>query len=784
MSDPYWPERRVGYEDNVWFGVQKATGLKIVMKLFEKERFADGPIRDEKVLTEVKILKDLSLAYPARIVKYLDFYENGEEQLVLVMERADCNLQDILDQSKSLPELTAREAIFGMIEALSCVHAASLVHRDIKPANLLLMDRKDMASLKLGDFGVTVGNVGYDSLNQSAGTSGYQAPEMLARSFYGKPVDLWSCGVAAFQTLFGTLPFKPVPASGMFATKKIGPKQQLEAIRRGLDFPAGIPVSEEAKDFVRCLLQMDPTKRPSVQQAMEHPWFGIDHQHKLAAVPAVQRDYEPVQGNPDWMIIRQPDGTVYYHNQRTSQTTWDPPRGTSLPQRRSLSDIARQSGTPVDPGADDVETESTKFQSLRDPDKLVKAKSTPNLKSSETETGHLEEPRSESRASKASNDSKRGRRVQFNEVSDVIAAPELFDDEENNGADELDADGVEADKAPSSIPSRRDSAIAPEDVLERRRRDTIAQMYGNPSSPLHSRGPAKALTIDSARAKEIVGKLGNTAGKYKEQLWKFAANQRAKKEASAVSISPTSAIVTPDAGSSQPAMQNPLPAAALQPRTSSFSPHPLVRNTAEHQPRAAQAAESTPPPLPARTRRNVSGALGGAGQPDLASVVALAQTFSAGAAPPAPPARPIPPKARLPVREPSGNPFDDPPATVDAPVTSVVTEDPFEEAVSIAKPVGQSGVRLPGFPSSGEMKAKVRGPPVILRPRQHQKDVDPSKPMPPTLPLSKSSRLGGLDQPEKSLAPPLPANPERFSSSDSVNSVRSLAARFERSSSP
>lgn len=57
------------------------------MKLFERESFSDGPIRDEKVLTEVKILKDLSRTYPSRIIQFIDFYANDENQLVLVMER-------------------------------------------------------------------------------------------------------------------------------------------------------------------------------------------------------------------------------------------------------------------------------------------------------------------------------------------------------------------------------------------------------------------------------------------------------------------------------------------------------------------------------------------------------------------------------------------------------------------------------------------------------------------------------------------------------------------------
>ncbi|KAI8818066.1 kinase-like domain-containing protein [Fimicolochytrium jonesii] len=271
--DLYWPERRVGNEDNVWLGINKQTGEPVAMKLFEREQFADGPVRDEKVVAEVEIIKDLSRQYPARIIQYLDFYSNDENQLVLIMERAECTVQDLLDEYHHLPEFAAREVVFGMLESVACVHTASLVHRDIKPSNLMLMTRTDLTSLKLGDFGVTVGNVGYNNLNQIAGTQGFQAPEMLSRTFYGRPVDLWSCGVTAYLLLYGRLPFIATAGGGMLRTKKIGTKQQLDAIKKGYTFPDDIQVSEDAKNLIASLLQVDPERRPAITDAINHRWF-------------------------------------------------------------------------------------------------------------------------------------------------------------------------------------------------------------------------------------------------------------------------------------------------------------------------------------------------------------------------------------------------------------------------------------------------------------------------------------------------------------------------------
>ncbi|KAI8922285.1 kinase-like domain-containing protein [Powellomyces hirtus] len=614
MSDPYWPERRVGYEDNVWYGLHKATGDQVVMKLFERERFSDGPVRDEQVLAEVKIIKDLSAAHPERIIRFLDFYSNDEDQLVLVMERAECSLQDILCDIKFMPEMAAREAVFGMLEGVACVHSASLVHRDIKPANLMLMDRTDTSSIKLGDFGVAVGNVGYDSLNQMAGTMGYQAPEMLSHSFYGKAVDIWSCGVVAYQLLYGRLPFKPTTGTGIFATKKIGPKQQLDAIKKGLEFDSAnglSAVSDVAKDFIRKLLQADPTKRPKIKEAMEHPWFGHGQ-----AKTQTELSTKSLPDHPGWMVVEQPDGEPYYFNQKTHETTWNPPFQPSLPSRprpRSASELGKQVVLSRMDSADRATPDSevsNRFENLRDPDKLMKAKSHPNMRNPFHEEPVPAPAIAATTANVADTGKKRSRHVQFNNMSEVIHQPPVSDDEEE---EEEEEEALDAVREPVPEPIYIPAPASTKEAGERRRRETIAQMYGHTkassatsdassdhrrretisqmygatgtATSSSSRTSAKS-TLDAARARGIVGKLETTASKYKDRFIKFASKK---------------STATKDAGLAPPAPErsprpiyNPLPLQP-QPRSSSF---------ATVTPAASPAAEATyAPPLPTREHR-------------------------------------------------------------------------------------------------------------------------------------------------------------------------------------
>ncbi|KAJ3171506.1 Calcium-dependent protein kinase 4 [Geranomyces variabilis] len=850
----YWPERRIGYEENVWLGHHKTTGERVVMKLFDKERFADGPSRDDLVFAEVKILKDLSEQYPSRIVRFLDFYSNDEDQFVLVMERADCTLQDVLYDLKVLPEMAAREAVFGILEALACVHNSSLVHRDIKPANVMLMDKTDTSSLKLGDFGVTVGNVGYDNLNQIAGTMGYQAPEMLARSYYGRAVDLWSCGVVAYQLLYGRLPFKPTAGSGIFATKKIGPKQQLDAIKKGLQFPDDVAASEEAKDFIRSLLQTDPAARPKINKAMEHPWFGHSVETSASTIKGGRMEgssMQPVRGHPGWMEVHQGDGAVYYYNQDTSVTTWNPPFAPAVPSRpRSISNpptLERAQNAEGDAQAPAAPENSIppKFRNLRDPDKLVKAKSNPNLRNpfhedvatvvSDSATGGAP-PFDAALAAP-----KRERRVQFNNFSEVIdipAAAELEeeeaeeveagpephadDDEENDeeGDDEqvndlsMPAPSTASDatverrratiaqmygvtKLPSSSASSLSDVVdQTQSTSERRRRETISQMYGErkeavPATVPRREAPAGKSALDKERAREIVGKLESTAGKYKDRLMKFARKAKDTSSAATTSAKEPAPSAAPSASTSsgKPAF-TPLPVPP-KPRSSSFNPLPAASSADQSAVAPAADPPSGPPcpapPLPTRPGRSSPAREPRRALPD---PPLPRDEHPSRHAPDSPfSSVPEPPEAAHPPRDVSFHHRAASSSSLTPSVAGVAPPRPYDRF----GPRSSSYTQLPDIPNVSRFStfatafeggkpppARIASAAVVPATPELENpfaDVVGDGKDEVDIPLSSPKRLR---QPQ-----PLPPAPERADTADSVDSqssvggVRSLAARFE-----
>lgn len=103
------------------------------------------------------------------------------------------------------------------------------------------------------------------TLTSAIGTPCYVAPEIVERERYGPPVDVWGCGLLLYLMLCGSLPFKGKDSS-----------ETLEMIRvcqLQLDGDQWADVSFGAKSLVRAMLQKDPRRRITVDQALAHAWL-------------------------------------------------------------------------------------------------------------------------------------------------------------------------------------------------------------------------------------------------------------------------------------------------------------------------------------------------------------------------------------------------------------------------------------------------------------------------------------------------------------------------------
>lgn len=154
--------------------------------------------------------------------------------------------------------------VYDTASAIEYLHSRSppIIHRDIKPENLLLFGD----TLKLADFGWS--NLNENMRNTYCGTPDYLAPEMILRSTHNEKLDVWSLGVLTFELLTGVAPFTPPNI------KERGKKMKaLETnITKGnFDIPESVP--QEAANLIRKALTVDPNRRISAKDFIEHEWF-------------------------------------------------------------------------------------------------------------------------------------------------------------------------------------------------------------------------------------------------------------------------------------------------------------------------------------------------------------------------------------------------------------------------------------------------------------------------------------------------------------------------------
>ncbi|KAJ1909972.1 hypothetical protein IWQ60_010896 [Tieghemiomyces parasiticus] len=266
-----------GTYGTVRLAVEKATKTEFAVKIIPKSilKAKSESKAEHYVLSEIDILQRLS--HP-NIVSLKEIYQT-HECIYLVMDLAQGGeLYEQLFVKGSYTEYDARRIVQQVLSGVVYLHDRDIVHRDLKPENLLLRDHSPDADILITDFGLSKILPHRDSVLLTAcGTPGYVAPEVLSQVGYGKPVDLWSTGVIAYCLLCGYTPFWGEDTPALF-----------ESIRRGEyefedDYWHGI--SAAAKAFIARLLQVDPTRRPTAQEALDDPWFKVDA--NASSVPAV-----------------------------------------------------------------------------------------------------------------------------------------------------------------------------------------------------------------------------------------------------------------------------------------------------------------------------------------------------------------------------------------------------------------------------------------------------------------------------------------------------------------
>jgi len=210
---------------------------------------------------EFEVLREIDHPH---ILRVYQMYEDDLACYIVTELLEGGELYEQIYEQDFFEESHAKSIAFQIVTALSALHAANVVHRDIKPENILLHSQHGEPLIKICDFGFACKQP-KEGMKEAIGTPYYVAPEVLSGSRYDKKCDVWSVGVVTFVMLSGRTPFN--------AKDLVGIAREIRNCNYTFDYPEFTEVSEEAKNFIRTCLQVNPEARESMAGLLTHPWL-------------------------------------------------------------------------------------------------------------------------------------------------------------------------------------------------------------------------------------------------------------------------------------------------------------------------------------------------------------------------------------------------------------------------------------------------------------------------------------------------------------------------------
>lgn len=252
--------------------VERKTGKTFAVKIISKRKVM-GNI--DGVTRELEVLRRLN--HP-RIVRLKGFYEDDESYYLLMEFVSGGDLMDFVAAHGSVGEDAGREITKQVLEAVKYIHGMGISHRDLKPDNILI-EQDDPVMVKITDFGLAKIQGNGTFMKTFCGTLAYVAPEVISgknsedksqnKNKYSSLVDMWSIGCLVYVILTGHLPFSGSTQDQLY--KQISRGSYHEGPLK--DFR----ISDEARNFIDSLLQVNPKDRLTAEKALDHPWIKIGY---------------------------------------------------------------------------------------------------------------------------------------------------------------------------------------------------------------------------------------------------------------------------------------------------------------------------------------------------------------------------------------------------------------------------------------------------------------------------------------------------------------------------
>ena len=293
-------------------GIPKYVALKKIKMEDSKEGFPITALREIMIMKKCNhenLLQILEIVTSKSLIK-----SQKKQNVYLVFEYMEHDLSGLALAKYKFKISQIKYIMYQILKGVQYLHKNNIIHRDIKCANILINNK---GKIKIGDFGLARNIIPNHTKKYTykVVTLWFRAPELLfGETLYGTAIDVWSCGCVFGELLTGNCPFQgkdeeslmkkicekcgtpnetnwpgvtKLPLYNKLCPRTIFPNSFNEHFKNYPD------IDEVTLDLLSKMLQLDPKKRITIDDALNHPFF-LEHKPNMCTekdMPIFDKDY-------------------------------------------------------------------------------------------------------------------------------------------------------------------------------------------------------------------------------------------------------------------------------------------------------------------------------------------------------------------------------------------------------------------------------------------------------------------------------------------------------------